>query len=156
MPCSGRLQFREFRRDDAPLLLALRTDLTVRRFLGGPVDAPLLGDVIARSIGQPGVFRVSLAETDEGIGCVALHEGHGEHELSYDFLPPAWGHGYATEAALAVLGWVWATTNVDSVIAVTRSANERSRRLLDRLGFAHEAEFEEWGAQQCRYRIGRS
>jgi RimJ/RimL family protein N-acetyltransferase len=38
------------------------------------------------------------------------------------------------------------------LIAVTQTANARSRRLLERLGMTAAEEFEEFGAQQTLYR----
>ena len=38
---------------------------------------------------------------------------------------------------------------------MTQKANQRSIRLLERLGFALEVEFEEWSAMQSQYRLSR-
>lgn len=45
-----------------------------------------------------------------------------------------WGQGYAQEAAEASLAWMWDTTPVPSVWAITVPANARSRALMERIG----------------------
>ena len=70
-------------------------------------------------------------------------------------MPEYWGQGFAFEAAKALLVWGWGTLDVDSIIAVTQSANERSLRLLERLGFASDTEFEEYGELQTQMRAMR-
>jgi RimJ/RimL family protein N-acetyltransferase len=50
------------------------------------------------------------------------------------FSPTAWGKGYATEAATAVLDQAFTTMALDRVGCVTNAENVRSVRLADRLG----------------------
>ena len=63
---------------------------------------------------SPGCFIVALKETDEMLGTMLLTRrnpdspGHLAHrgnelELTYVFRQKAWGHGYAIEAAWALL-----------------------------------------------------
>ncbi|MGH7439945.1 MAG: GNAT family N-acetyltransferase, partial [Polyangiaceae bacterium] len=47
----------------------------------------------------------------------------------------AWGKGYATEAARAVMSEGFAR-RLDVIVAVTATGNARSRRVMDRLGMA--------------------
>jgi RimJ/RimL family protein N-acetyltransferase len=75
-------------------------------------------------------------------------EAHGaDLELSYVTPVSAWGHGYATEAATAVLAWADAVLR-EPVVLCTQSANGRSLALAGRLGFIEVARFEEFGAEQ--------
>jgi RimJ/RimL family protein N-acetyltransferase len=64
------------------------------------------------------------------------------------FLPPAWGHGYATEACAAALDWVAQTLPSEAVVLCTQTANERSMRLAAKLGFHEIERFEEFRAEQ--------
>jgi ribosomal-protein-alanine N-acetyltransferase len=73
--------------------------------------------------------------------------------LAYEFLPEHWGHGYAEEACRAVLRWGLESLRVDRIIAVTQSANIRSRHLLEKLGMTLIGNCEEWGEPQSVYRI---
>lgn len=59
-----------------------------------------------------------------------------EMELGYRLRRSAWGQGYASEAASAVLEWALdpECAGLDRVIAVTHPANEASRRVLLKIG----------------------
>ena len=57
-------------------------------------------------------------------------------ELGWRFRSSVWGQGYACEAALATLDWVWTNLEAKSVVAVTNPVNSRSWGLMLRLGMA--------------------
>jgi RimJ/RimL family protein N-acetyltransferase len=62
-------------------------------------------------------------------------EGQGpEVELGYRFDREHWGRGYATEAARAALAFGFDTLGLSEIVALTVPANERSRRVMERLG----------------------
>jgi [ribosomal protein S5]-alanine N-acetyltransferase len=134
----------------------LYADEDVRRYLGGPLDSVVIDRVMADPVGEtPGVFCVVDISTDEIVGSVRLEHHHGKPEVSYELLPRAWGKGLATAAITELVAWTWSTDSCTSVIAVTQTANQRSVRLMERLGFAFEVEFEEWSAMQSQYRLWR-
>ena len=98
---------------------------------------------------QYGVWAVEVQATGERIGSAsAFAERRDRLELSYQFVPESWGHGYAFEACQAVVDWGWATTDSPDIIAVTQVANVRSLALLARLGFTEEDRFVEFDALQ--------
>lgn len=68
-------------------------------------------------------------------------------ELSYVMPAHAWGHGYATEAGVAILGWADERFG-EPVVLCTQTANVRSLSLAHRLGFTELERFEEFGAEQ--------
>jgi RimJ/RimL family protein N-acetyltransferase len=106
-----------------------------------------------------GSFIIADLITDDMLGTVSLSrrgndqpghvsDGGGEFELSYILRSCAWGHGYASEAARALLR-VAATELPDQpVLIVTQSANLPSLRVGERLGFRIMATFEEFEAEQ--------
>ena len=61
-------------------------------------------------------------------------------ELGYAILPAHWGRGYATEIAQAFLRMA-RELQVAPVVAITRVANERSRRVLEKCGLRFDREF---------------
>lgn len=63
-------------------------------------------------------------------------------------LPEAWGCGYAAEACAAALDWFAAVLPGEPVVLCTQTANSRSMRLAEKLGFTEVERFEEWGAEQ--------
>lgn len=151
---SERLLLRCLRNDDWPVLERILTDPLVREFLGGPVGDELLTKLSTADLGeQAGVFVVIAGTT--AVGTVSIDHEREDRELSYQFLAEHWGHGYAEEACRTILDWAWHTTDSDSLIAVTQTANVRSLRLLDRLGFVFDKTFVEYEAEQTQVRIAR-
>ncbi len=66
-------------------------------------------------------------------------------EIGYRLLPAAWGRGYATEAALALVRAAFAELRADRVVATTMAVNSGSRRVLERAGLRHvRTFFEDW------------
>jgi ribosomal-protein-alanine N-acetyltransferase len=61
-------------------------------------------------------------------------------EVGWRLATHAWGHGYATEAARAALEV--GLEQVDSVVSFTAVVNERSWRVMERLGMRRESEFD--------------
>jgi len=102
-----------------------------------------------------GSFVAERRDTEESIGLVVLHPGHGGTEVSYEFLPSSWKQGFATEAVRCVIDHAFRSEGIEELIAVTQSANEPSRRLLERLGMTASEQFEEFGEQQTLYRAQR-
>ncbi len=153
---NGRVRLRPFTKSDKPFIRELCADQDVRRYLGGPLDPVEIDQLVAGEVGvTPGVFCVVDISMAEAVGSVELDHHHGEPEVSYEFLPRAWGKGLATAALTELLSWTWSDHQYESVIAVTQTANQPSIRLLERLGFAFKTEFEEWNAMQSRYRLLR-
>jgi RimJ/RimL family protein N-acetyltransferase len=55
-------------------------------------------------------------------------------ELGYRLAFEHWGHGYATEGSRAALTFGFATIGLLEIVAMTAAGNERSRRVMERLG----------------------
>ena len=64
-------------------------------------------------------------------------------EIGYILDSRAWGQGYMHEALSALLGYAFTELNLNRVEADSDSRNDRSARLLDRLGFTKEGLFRE-------------
>jgi ribosomal-protein-alanine N-acetyltransferase len=50
----------------------------------------------------------------------------------------AWGRGYAVEAAREAVAVAFDVIGVDEVVSFTVPANQRSRRVMERLGMTHD------------------
>ncbi len=61
----------------------------------------------------------------------------GAIEIGWHLHPDAWGHGFATEAAKAVLDRAFAQ-GLPEVIAVVKPGNDASMRVAERIGLRHE------------------
>lgn len=77
-------------------------------------------------------------------------------ELTYGFIRAAWGRGLATEAAEAVLAWVFDSGGKDEMLARVRPENAASLRVLEKLGFRKQREVVEChGGPASLWRLGR-
>src|SRR5699024_7542350 len=75
-------------------------------------------------------------------------------EIGWIFHPDATGHGYATEAAGALMGMAFTSAGFHSVCARLDEANSASARICERLGMRQEARLVEndrthgqWGTE---------
>jgi RimJ/RimL family protein N-acetyltransferase len=59
-------------------------------------------------------------------------------EIGWRLAVAAWGRGYATEAAFAALGHAFGTRGLDELVSFTPVANERSIRVMERIGMTHD------------------
>ncbi|MER6316619.1 GNAT family N-acetyltransferase [Streptomyces sp. NPDC001581] len=152
------LVLRESVAPDRAAFIELFASSEVRTYLGGPRPRAELESAVPEVPGRrPGVFVVD--HDGAMIGIVTLDRrdverpGHvrpdaREAELSYMFLPKAWGRGYAFEACSAALGWFADVFPGEPVVLCTQVANDRSVRVAVKLGFTEMERFEEFGAEQ--------
>lgn len=83
-----------------------------------------------------GLYLVSRKEDGVPMGiCGLLQRTHFEHpDIGFAFLPEYTGHGYAQEAAAAILTFEQQSLSLSCVCAITLPENARSIRLLEKLG----------------------
>ncbi len=60
----------------------------------------------------------------------------GEVEIGWRLARPAWGAGYASEAARGALDWAFANLPAPRVVAITARINRRSQAVMRRIGMA--------------------
>jgi [ribosomal protein S5]-alanine N-acetyltransferase len=76
--------------------------------------------------------------------------------VGWQLHPQAWGHGYATEAGLALARWAF-EQGIEQVIALVRPANTRAAATVRRIGMEWVGETEKYHElrlQQYRLRPG--
>jgi RimJ/RimL family protein N-acetyltransferase len=57
-------------------------------------------------------------------------------ELGYRLAVEYWGSGYATEGSRAAMAYGFTTSGLPEIVAMTAVGNERSRRVMERLGMS--------------------
>ena len=94
-----------------------------------------------------GLFAVELISTKTFIGFVGLkYFSFDSHftpsvELAWRLSWKNWGHGLATEAAQKVTQYGFETLGLPEILAITAKRNQRSRRVMEKLGmFTNEDE----------------
>jgi RimJ/RimL family protein N-acetyltransferase len=63
-------------------------------------------------------------------------------EIGWRLREDAWGQGYASEAAEAVLSWAWENLDVHRIVSFTVPANEASRRVMERIGMTRRPDLD--------------
>jgi RimJ/RimL family protein N-acetyltransferase len=143
-----RLIVRRLQPADLDNLLAYRNDPEVARFDGTP---PLsierargfITEQSALPAGVPGVW-LQLGIELPGAGLIGDCGFQVEvntpwtAEVGYRLARGHWGHGYAAEAAAAVLDWAFGPLSLHRVVAYIDTRNTRSIALAERLGFRRE------------------
>jgi RimJ/RimL family protein N-acetyltransferase len=81
--------------------------------------------------------------TGEFIGFAGLDEVDDDMpftgvEIGWRLARSAWGQGYATEAALTVLGHGFGTLEFPEILAVTTATNLRSQAVMRRIGMTRD------------------
>ena len=138
-----RLRFHLWQAEDLPLLLELHGDPEVQRFLeaGEPVwdEAVLKGkfDRFRADYAEHGWTKFKLLDAQGqflGRAGFGRFDETGGLELGYSLMRPFWGQGYATEAASALLGWIYGAAPVEYVIGFAVADHAASRRVLEKIG----------------------
>lgn len=151
---------------DAPGDLARIYDIysrdEVTRWLGGgrgrltePTEAPerlrAWRERNAEYAGRYGIWAIEPRDTGRAAGSVLLKPLPGRDgvtptediEVGWHLHPDSQGHGYATEAARAVLDREFAT-GTRQVYAVVMAGNEKSMAVARRLGMTHLGVRTDW------------
>lgn len=143
-----RLLLRPFEEGDFDALHALYADPEVARWLYyGPATPAesrrrLEKKIAGRELGeQSGLSAAVQLHDGTFVGDVSLFYGSVEHrglELGFSFDPRHQGHGYATEAARAMVDWAF-SAGFHRVFGRLEPRNVASARVLEKLGMRKEA-----------------
>lgn len=137
-----------------PAAMGLFTDPAVREFLGGPIPLEYAKRRLEDWCRRENEYFAVIHKADGAfLGLVDISPYHeaGQLELSYLFLPEAWGHGYAFETVQRILQYCKESLGITYIVSETQKKNIRSRKLLERLGYTLEEQLERFGAEQCVY-----
>ena len=156
-----RLVLRPVMADDHAAVLAHWTQPDVRRFLfdGAALSGVEVAETIDESIGDFaargfGVWLIELGSATGLIGTAGLRPlGSSGLEIFYSLAPGAWGHGYATEAARAVVEYGLGPLGLPEVLAEVDEGNAASVAVVRRLGMTPYAVVPGLLGPMTRYRI---
>lgn len=139
-----RLLLRRWRDSDADAFAAMNADAEVMADLGGPIDRAASDAKLIRftkAFENHGLTRWLIEDRVSGafLGYAGI-DHHADHPLGphYDIgwrlTRPAWGHGYASEAAAVALDDAFTRVGLSEVFAYTAPGNLRSQAVMTRLG----------------------
>ncbi|WP_421858000.1 GNAT family N-acetyltransferase [Oricola sp.] len=140
-----RLVLRPWEERDRDLFYEINSDPLVMEFFPfrrnrEEADA-FLDHIMARQMERPTFQAIELAETGEGLGFCGLHQAGVEPffpadtvEIGWRLTRHAWGHGYASEAAMAWLAHGFETLGLEEIVSYAVFNNLRSMAVMDRIG----------------------
>ena len=130
-----RLVLRDRNPADDAAVLALVSDYEVVKFTARwpwPADADLVRERGAQVVAPERGFLAAIERDGRLIGIASIVDG----ALGYMFERAAWGQGYATEAARALVDHAFTTLPaLQTITAGLYDGNEASARVLERIGF---------------------
>ncbi|MGH3012116.1 MAG: GNAT family N-acetyltransferase [Gaiellaceae bacterium] len=141
-------------------LAALHADPRVMATMGGEGTREQSRAWIERNLrhGEDpglGIFVFRERETGRFVGRGAIRRieigGRTEVEVGYALAFDAWGQGYATEMAEALVAHAEAGGH-GPLVAYTEPRNAASRRVLEKVGFRYERDLVHHGRDQVLYR----
>jgi len=146
---TARLILRPWRDADRAPYAAMMADPEVGYWLGGALSEAQANAQIDRFMATsaargPGWLAVERREDGALLGAGCLREvlaGHplaGDIEIGWRLAHSAWGAGYATEAARALLDHGFAGLGLSEIVAFTAVSNTRSRAVMERLDFERQ------------------
>ena len=144
-----RLGLRRFTLDDLDWFAALSADAEVARYLGGPRDRQAAEDMFEARVlryydEHPGlgIWVTVERETGRRVGYHLLNNIQGESmiQVGYTLGKDAWGLGYATEMASAVVRYGFVDLHIPCINGIASLANHPSQRVLEKIGLRRRGE----------------
>jgi len=153
MLATSRLRLRRWHKEDLPMFAALNADPRVMEFLLKPLGREE-SDAVVERIEEHfvqhgfGFWAIEAFGVADFIGFTGLRippPAFKTHftpcvevgwRLAYDY----WGFGYASEAAGLALDFGFQQIGLQEIVSFTVPANQRSQRVMERLGMTHSPE----------------
>lgn len=146
---TARLLLRRWREDDRGPFAALNADPEVMAHFPEPLPRERSDRMVDRMEAvfaheRYGLWALEVAATGQFVGFAGLNPvGFPAHftpavEVGWRLARHAWGHGYATEAARAALGYGFEEVGLAEIVAFTTTTNLRSQAVMRRLRMTHD------------------
>ena len=146
---TSRLLMRPWRDEDRAPFAAMNADPVVMQHFPAPLsreDSDALADRIEAHFAEHGYGLWAIEDETGFLGFTGLNWATFEApfnpslEVGWRLRREAWGNGYATEAATAALARGLA--EVQRITSFTAVSNERSYRVMERIGMRRDSEFD--------------
>jgi ribosomal-protein-alanine N-acetyltransferase len=150
---SEQLHFRKINFSDAKEILSIRSNDDVMRFMDVPRHNSVSdSEKLIRAIGdsyknEEGISWAIIEKQSNAfigyIGFIRMNPEHCRAEIGYALKPEFWGRGFMFETINRIVRFGFEEMNLHSIEANVNPLNERSQRVLERVGFIKEAYFRE-------------
>lgn len=146
---TARLVLRRWRSEDREPFARLNADPVVMEHFPGRLSrekSDAFVDRIEAGFEERGygLWAVEVLGGAPFVGFVGLNRATFEApftpalEVGWRLERSAWGQGYATEGGRAALAFAFDELGVEEVVSFTTVRNDRSRRVMERLGLRHD------------------
>ncbi len=88
-----------------------------------------------------------------GLLYLAYDDTQPDIEIGYRLHQSSWNKGYATELVKALIQWGFSNLSVNKLVAVINPKNERSRRVLEKVGMCYVGKDRYYDKEVERYEI---
>jgi RimJ/RimL family protein N-acetyltransferase len=144
-----RLVLRQWNDDDLWAFADMNADPEVMEHFLAPMTAEQSAEMMGRQqslldAGRPALFAAEIWSTSTFIGFIGLNTPTFTApftpcvEIGWRLARSAWGQGYATEGAQAVLKYGFVSLGLPEIVSFTATGNERSRAVMERIGMTHD------------------
>jgi RimJ/RimL family protein N-acetyltransferase len=138
-----RLLLRRWRPGDRPAMHALNSDPAVMATIGSPMTRTQSDAMVDRiedmfDVHGFGLWCVDRDGTCIGFTGLSVPWFRDGIEIGWRIRSEYWRHGFATEAATAVLAHAFDDLGLDEVISFTAAVNARSIRVMERIGLRRD------------------
>jgi RimJ/RimL family protein N-acetyltransferase len=138
-----RLSLALVRETDRDSLIALERDSEVMRYLNGGYAAPDGGETEGAGFltprgGEDYIWAAREIRSGAFVGWFSLRPAPaGAAELGYRLRRDAWGKGFASEGASALVAMGFAEMGLERIVATAMTVHAASRRVLEKAGLAY-------------------
>lgn len=140
---------RRWREEDREPFAALNADPVVMEHFPSTLTRQESDALVVRIEAQLdtlgyGLWALEVRDTGEFIGFTGLAvQTFPAHftpavEVGWRLKRASWGHGYATEAALAALDYGFDVADLDEIVSMTAFTNLRSQLVMQRIGMTRD------------------
>ena len=150
---SDRLLFRKILLSDAKDILLIRSDDDVMRFMDvirfeSIADAERMIRSVEESYNNENGINWAIVEKHSNsfvgyFGFFRIIPEHCRAEIGYALKPEYWGKGYMYETINRMVRFGFKNMKLHSIEANVNPKNERSKKVLEKIGFKKEAYFRE-------------
>ena len=140
---------RRWRLEDREAFAAMNADARVMEHFPGLMSREQSDAAVERIETQfehhgYGLWAVEVPNGAQFAGFVGLNIPRYETsftpcvEIGWRLAAEYWGHGYATEGAIATLNFAFDSLQLDEIVSFTTRDNIPSRRVMERIGMIHD------------------
>lgn len=143
-----RIYLRPFSEQDIEDHVKILSDWNVTKWLSNSMPYPYStkdGEIFLKQSheefqkGNTVRFAIIDKETDRLMGGIKIFSlKEDESEIGYWLAQQFWGKGYGSDVLRITIEWIKLASDVKILFALTANDNKGSRRILEKVGFAHK------------------